>query len=140
MLISFLIMIVNLFIYYFIQPIIYIKLYFLLKKKESLTYINLFLKKVSFISFLTLMIFVLFEFFDGRFAVGLFIQPFLKFKFSIGIISFIFLLYSWLISASYFVLYFFNKKNKLGIYIYMLLFIMFVFVLFETVYRYLKNW
>lgn len=140
MLISFLIMIVNLFIYYFIQPIIYIKLYFLLKKKESLTYINLFLKKVSFISFLTLMIFVLFEFFDGRFAVGLFIQPFLKFKFSIGIISFIFLLYSWLISASYFVLYFFNKKNKLGIYIYMLLFIMFVFVLFETVYRYLQNW
>lgn len=140
MLTSFLVMIVNLFIYYFIQPIIYIKLYFLLKKKESLTYINLFLKKVSFISFLTLMIFVLFEFFDGRFAVGLFIQPFLKFKFSIGIISFIFLLYSWLISASYFVLYFFNKKNKLGIYIYMLLFIMFVFVLFETVYRYLKNW
>lgn len=133
------IMLINLFVYYTIQPLSFIYLFFCLKKQRDLIYINNFLTKVSLIPFLTLTWYILWSYTCKVLCV-----PFHELiKINAGDIdkygfSLILMIYAWIISASYFILYFFNKKNKLGIYIYKLLFIMFVFVLFETGYDYLK--
>lgn len=135
------IMVINLFIYFTIQPLSFIYLFVCLRKQSELVYINNFLKSVSFISFLTMTCYLISDIFCRGLCVPLYKLLVIDFnKINESGLYYILMIYSWFISASYFVLYFFNKENKLGIYIYMLLFIMFVFVLFETVYRYLQNW
>lgn len=130
-------LILNLFVYFIIQPLSFIYLFICLKKKRELAYINNFLKSVSFISFSTLIFYI----FSDAFCTGLCPPLYKLFIINFQTISkyglfFPLMMYSWIISASYFVLYFFNKKNKFGIYLHTLLFFMFVFVLFELAYRY----
>lgn len=106
-----LILILNLFVYFTIQPLSFIYLFVCLKKQRDLIYINNFLKKVSLIPFLTLTWYILWSF-----VCTVLCLPFYELiKIDAGDInkygfSFIFMIYAWIISASYFILYFFNKK------------------------------
>lgn len=129
----------NLAMYWILQPISFVYLFKMIKQKRDLPNINKFLSRMSLMPFLTLGILALFDLLllfngsDGGFVtVTLHFESFI---FSLKHISGLCFVYAWPIAASYFILYFFNKENKLGIYIYSILFIMFILVIFERVYN-----
>lgn len=133
-------MLFNLLIYFVVQPIAFLAFFIYFNEKKDLKNTNRFLMSVSLIPFLTLICYILLDF---LFTIGR--VPLYEF-FIIDLdninkygLSPILMFYLWLISASYFVLYFFNKENLLGTYIYKILFVMFIVVCCETSWYYIAK-
>ncbi|MDO4223404.1 MAG: hypothetical protein Q4D05_05165 [Acinetobacter sp.] len=136
-----LILILAFILYVTVQPFAYIRLYLLLKRGEPLAKINHFLRTISLIVFVPWVLLLLLTVLDGVVSITFLKDLFFGFSWHFGDFIFALMLYSWPLAASYFILYYFNKNNKLGLYLYGLLFIMFVFaivgIIFSSLFIYM---